>query len=137
VTPWWPPPFAFYQRPPEKEKISNRASRRDQSGQVCLINVDDLLYRFVLTHDRSTKRRFECLRFRAYLGWIQCNIRFSHGRCSFAIHLPEGDRFHPFSLTKFAAYARAVMELGLRSAVDRTPTFACRLFRSRVFQEPS
>src|ERR1700746_3098086 len=49
----------------QEKKVSNRASGGNQPTQVRLINIDNLLYCFVLTYDERTEFRFERSRVRA------------------------------------------------------------------------
>ena len=63
----------------QEQKIANRPARADHTRQVGLINVDNLLDRFVLTNDLALQAGFQVLRLTARERRIQYFVEPYHG----------------------------------------------------------
>src|SRR6185312_5917378 len=62
----------------EEKEVANRPSRRCHSGHIHLVDVDDLLDRFILTDNQLPETSFQASRGLPRLGRIQGNVRLDH-----------------------------------------------------------
>ena len=78
----------------EEQEASNRPSRQGHASQVSLIEIDDLLDRLVLSHNKSLEVQRQPFRFQTGPRGIQRNIRSRHVVPSFRRPRPHlaGDR---------------------------------------------
>src|SRR5713226_9520051 len=66
----------------EKQEVSNRPPRTAHPRQVSLINVNDLLNRFILAYDALPQIPIEFLRFESSLRWIELFVQAPHWNIS-------------------------------------------------------